>query len=105
MSKVRGICEVEGCDRPQMFKDYASGGVRRYRPKCAKHVRAYRLKAPIEGVPCSKCGWRGCCERHRVIPGSAGGRYVASNIQVLCPNCHRAADGRGEWNQPQTYDS
>lgn len=105
MAKERGRCIVDGCENLQMFKDWASGGVRRWCPRCAKHTRAYRLKAPIDGVPCSKCGWRGQCERHRIVKGSDGGVYTASNIQVLCPNCHRAADGRGSWNQPQSYDS
>jgi len=50
---------------------------------------------------CSACGWEGECDRHREEPSKG---YVPGNVRVLCPNCHRAAHGKGSWNQPQTYE-
>jgi len=42
-----------------------------------------------EAKSCSLCGWVGPCDFHRIIAGKDGGKYVWSNIAILCPNCHR----------------
>lgn len=64
----------------------------------------------LKGLPsdtdlkmCSLCGWNGPCEKHRKLPARVGGQYVAGNVIVVCPNCHKLADPRGEpwyWNKP-----
>ena len=52
---------------------------------------------------CELCAWRGFCHKHRIVPGSQGGKYVPENIKRLCPNCHAAQHGQGEANQQQYY--
>ena len=38
---------------------------------------------------CVRCGiYRDRLQRDRIVPGFLGGKYTASNIQFLCPNCH-----------------
>ena len=34
---------------------------------------------------CSHCGWYGACDMHHI----SGKQNGASNLLVLCPNCHR----------------
>ena len=38
---------------------------------------------------CERCSWDGPCDRHRIILGKNGGKYVHGNVLILCPNCHR----------------
>jgi 5-methylcytosine-specific restriction endonuclease McrA len=51
------------------------------------------IKSLIDNnIPCEKCGWdKATCDRHHVVPLSAGGDDSPDNIIVLCPNCHRLA--------------
>lgn len=65
------------------------------------HSHRKRLTKSIDNPKCMACGWAGDCNRHRVVAGKDGGRYTAGNIVVLCPNCHAAIHGNGEWNKPQ----
>jgi hypothetical protein len=45
---------------------------------------------PISKEPCFKCGWNeSYCDRHRIIKGEDGGKYILGNVISLCPNCHR----------------
>ncbi len=40
-------------------------------------------------VPCQLCGYHKVpSRRHRLVPGSAGGKYEVGNVAALCPNCH-----------------
>ena len=48
---------------------------------------------------CEICGYRqekpdgsALIERHRIIPGREGGRYVLGNVIALCPTHHAEAD-------------
>ena len=43
----------------------------------------------FEKNKCETCGWDGPCDRHRMLTGKDGGRYIKGNIAILCPNCHR----------------
>lgn len=56
----------------------------------------------MDNDTCSKCGWKGECNRHRIVSGTEGGKYTKPNIVILCPNCHAAVHGKGDWNLPQT---
>ena len=89
-------CSVDGCDNNAMNQ-----GRGRYRERCSSHHKkkygllnmtsskreAYRT-FPIADQ-CSVCGWKGPCDRHRVIMGRDGGDYRYGNVMILCPNCHR----------------
>jgi hypothetical protein len=46
-----------------------------------------RMKFPNH--QCFLCGWVGPCDRHRLISGKDGGKYVPGNVVSLCPNDHR----------------
>lgn len=95
------LCNVVGCTRPRMLKDYACGKPR-FRARCSMHTKKRRFSQGIGNDKCSACGWLGECNRHRVVPGKDGGRYTAGNVVVLCPNCHAAIHGKGDWNKLQT---
>lgn len=95
-------CRHQGCDKPRTLKGYKFGK-KIFRGYCAQHYRhqklwknGYRRRRPTQA--CSVCGWKGECHRHRETPGSEGGTYAKTNVRLLCPNCHSAAHGRGEWN-------
>jgi hypothetical protein len=38
------------------------------------------------------CSYRKIVQRHRIIPGRDGGKYVLGNVIALCPNHHGEAD-------------
>jgi hypothetical protein len=92
-SYVQGKCCIVGCDKLTSSKGIVNGR-RRYDIHCATH-RKDRIRKPPKVVieinlsKCSSCGWDGPCDKHRVVAGKDGGRYVASNVISLCPNCHR----------------
>ena len=41
---------------------------------------------------CEICGYVFKVTRHRIKPGSEGGKYVPGNVIGLCPNHHAEAD-------------
>lgn len=94
----RGICKIPDCGNLVAFKGFRNG-LRQYRTVCQNH-RNKRRAGKIDQSACVACGWEGSCDRHRIKPGKYGGHYFASNVLVLCPNCHRAAHGQGQWNKP-----
>lgn len=64
-------------------------------------TRCYRTrhawsKAVIRhyGNRCQRCGWdKGRCDTHHKEPKADGGLHTIENGEVLCPNCHRLAEG------------
>lgn len=55
-----------------------------------KHARR-AIKYDLPGA-CEVCGYDVFVQHHRILPGKAGGEYLASNIAVLCGNDHFRAD-------------
>lgn len=59
----------------------------------------------IRNAPCGRCGAvppftdGSRCHPHRVVPGSAGGQYIAGNAVPRCPSCHDIEHG-GEGTSP-----
>jgi hypothetical protein len=114
----RPLCMVEGCDRLAIKKkngyfrkvcgfhgrSWHQHDARRIRKNANARLRRAK-KGGVENKVCSQCNWEGACDRHRILPGSQGGKYVKNNLQILCPNCHRASHGRGQVNQKQIYSS
>ena len=50
-------------------------------------------KVLIEMVKkCQSCGNTKNLEVHRIIRGIDGGKYIPSNIQILCSECHKMRD-------------
>jgi hypothetical protein len=93
--KPRGKCIVEGCGKSQANKGIYRGQPR-YDLYCEKHRRGRfkverKIKKKQDKTKCSVCGWKGPCDSHRILRGKDGGKYVAGNVVVLCPNCHRLA--------------
>jgi hypothetical protein len=91
--RIRGRCAADGCRRLQANKGF-SGGELRYDKYCERHRRGpYKAKrierAIVDTSLCSRCGWIGPCDKHRLIAGKDGGNYRAKNVIVVCPNCHR----------------
>jgi len=92
--KVIQKCNINGCDNVSMLD---SRGKRR--KLCTKHHRAKykipnlsgkdRIKSKFVNTECTLCGLTGPCDRHRVIMGKDGGKYIKGNVIILCPNCHR----------------
>lgn len=41
---------------------------------------------------CELCGYDRIIQRHRIIPGRDGGKYVLGNVIALCPTHHGEAD-------------
>jgi len=59
---------------------------------CEYERRAKERREFLTRQPCWLCGWHYTrCHRHRIIPGSQGGKYRKDNILVGCPNCHALA--------------
>jgi hypothetical protein len=90
----RPTCNVKGCAN-LAAKDGNGTGL--FRKVCDRHHRlalGMMLNRPnsrekfITKV-CALCGWEGPCDKHRLIAGKGGGRYVKGNVVSLCPNCHR----------------
>jgi len=54
----------------------------------------YAEKRAIRTMPCGKCHKRppysdgSWTQKHRIIPGSKGGRYTKKNTVPRCPKCH-----------------
>lgn len=95
-------CICKGCRRVVLKKTSWNGSIWKSN-YCAKHYATMRqrlnkdrmrLKRTLNTEKCSKCGWAGPCDLHRIHPGSKGGKYVKENVVVLCPNCHRLEDER-----------
>jgi len=99
----RRKCEWEGCGNlGDIHKKVVrkNGDLKVYRRNlCTTHKRiAYKLidwnspnkmKKSGEFNKCSRCGWEGPCDVHRIKPGTMGGKYCKTNVTSLCPNCHR----------------
>jgi hypothetical protein len=89
---ARRKCESEGCKRVARNKGIYRGKTRygrfcEHHHKGEGHAFIAHMIRKIENTACSRCGWdKAPCDRHRVDPKKG---YVASNVRVLCPNCHR----------------
>jgi hypothetical protein len=93
-----------------MSKGLLKSGKRKYGRWCTvHHKRKYgiplltkkrrKLKEvwEVSKEKCTKCGWgESYCDRHRIISGMNGGKYVKNNVIPLCPNCHRVEHNRKE---------
>ncbi len=65
---------------------------RRFCPLHRRKRKKFLAADRIRFQPCWLCGWyESVCDRHRIIPGDCGGKYVSSNIIICCPCCHRTA--------------
>jgi hypothetical protein len=89
----RTKCVVDGCDRLQANKGIYECK-RRYDLYCEYHRRGNmkvvkKGRLVVDTKKCSKCGWVGPCDKHRIINGKDGGKYEVGNVVVVCPNCHR----------------
>jgi hypothetical protein len=38
---------------------------------------------------CQICGSKDCLQVHRIKRGNSGGKYIKSNVKLLCINCHK----------------
>ena len=66
----------------------SKGSTRRWRK-----LRAYVLHR--DGSLCQRCGGTNRpLEAHHLVPASAGGKDVPSNIRTLCRPCHDGLHGR-----------
>lgn len=106
--EIKPKCSIEGCNNVAI--GFSKNGRKYYRKFCNRHYELHygiheakklQRKASKYGVcteefselsisTCSLCGWSECnCDIHRIVSGKDGGKYIKSNIVVLCPNCHR----------------
>lgn len=90
---VRSECTFPGCsnlavlgsrDRNKKFCK-----THRYIKKYSRRHKEDLAKRQFPAKKCVLCGWEGPCDRHRMVLGRDGGRYVEGNVAILCPNCHR----------------
>ena len=86
-------CTMEGCGNLRMANGQGGRG-----PLCTKHHKHNMLYANssdkrrkrLANDSCTVCGWNQTpCDRHRLLTGKNGGKYISVNIMVLCPNHHR----------------
>lgn len=91
----RPTCEVKGCAN-LVASDGNGKGL--FRKVCETHHRLNLGMKRYTGFRdrflarvCVLCGWEGPCDKHRLIAGRDGGKYVKGNVVSLCPNCHRLA--------------
>jgi hypothetical protein len=90
---IQRPCCVEGCHRLGRNKGFYKGKIH-YAKKCQFHHKNENGQfVPSWGKPvikndhCEECGWnKAPCDRHRINPKLG---YTATNVKVLCPNCHR----------------
>lgn len=92
---AKPICIIKDCNNRAM-----SSGYGKYHKLCTKHhKRKYnmpyassknKIKQKFDNSSCAICGWdKAPCDRHRIVYGVVGGKYVKGNVMSLCPNCHR----------------
>ena len=91
--RKRDKCIVDDCERMQANKGLYNGR-RRYDLYCEYHRRGAmkvekKGRLVIDKSKCSYCGWKGVCDRHRIVGGKDGGKYETGNVVSACPNCHR----------------
>ena len=63
------------------------GSTRRWRK-----LRSYVLRR--DGGRCQRCGGKEKLQAHHVIPASAGGLDIPSNVRILCVICYDSLHGR-----------
>ena len=83
-------CIIDNCNNIKMSKGRDGKGRKKYKKLCSTH---YKLKQgrihSLNILKCSICHWEGPCDKHRIVYGVNGGRYISGNVVILCPNCHR----------------
>jgi 5-methylcytosine-specific restriction endonuclease McrA len=61
------------------------------KPRRQNHF--YRVVSQHKAGKCQSCGWkpplRAALDLDHIIPRSKGGSDDPTNLQTLCPNCHR----------------
>ncbi|WP_242089205.1 HNH endonuclease [Curtobacterium sp. DN_7.5] len=83
-------------------------------PTAAEESRAYALVTERDEERCQRCHRGGVAQRDHRKNRSQGGRTAASNLHLLCPDCHlwktdhpveAAHDGWGVpgWADPATF--
>lgn len=83
-------------------------------PTAAEEARAYALVTERDEERCQRCHRGGVAQRDHRKNRSQGGRTAASNLHLLCPECHlwktdhpveAAHDGWGVpgWADPATF--
>ena len=69
------------------------------RPKVEARTLTYADLCAIRKMPCGRCGavpphadgnWT---QKHRLVPGSKGGKYTKKNTVPRCPSCHAKEPG------------
>jgi len=102
MRKATNILDREKCllcDRWVAKHHKRKDGTWSYMALCGTHNRE-KYGMPIKPLPwsrgirfpnneCSRCGWEGPCDRHRLNRYAEGSGYVEGYVVILCPNCHR----------------
>lgn len=103
MGKIRGVCEVDGCNNLQRHQYKTKDGVQGWGKLCDTHHRqkynmrygdSKRGRKPIIGIPkikCSRCGFVpehvSQLDYHHIDENKKNNEKT--NIKVLCANCHR----------------
>lgn len=64
-------------------------GPKRPKPSKAEEKRAYAAVTERDAGRCVRCGMSGLVERDHRQNRSQGGLTAPSNLQCLCPSCHR----------------
>ena len=49
----------------------------------------FKKNNPLKNKVCEVCGRKKNLQRHHIIPVKKEGKHVASNIQILCLDCHK----------------
>ncbi len=100
----RPKCSIGGCNNLAVKRGRLKNNSISFRKFCDRHRRE-RYNSPralgVEGrrrlrkkllfpnKKCIICDWEGPCDRHRIIFGQNGGKYIKGNVVIVCPNCHR----------------
>ena len=99
MTKERPKCSIKDCNNLAMKREAKRGN--KFFSLCSSHHKkkykqssSYDRKKGLNrwdfpNDKCILCQWEGPCDRHRILMGKDGGKYVKGNVIILCPNCHR----------------
>lgn len=93
VDKGTHVNKFRGIGRRKSFGDVHTGLTRKIIGRIILLNTASNKPTNSLGWECAVCGTESrepaFFDIDRIVPGKDGGEYVAGNMQILCPNCHK----------------
>lgn len=92
-------CAFAGCTNLVHSNIIGPADRRWFNRYCNKHIK--KATREQESRSCAICGWQGECAIHTFSRDYQGDLTPQGQMVFLCPNCKAAAEGKGDYNDPQ----